>query len=100
MQVSIDGRRETVYSDRLQTRHFDFFFDRPGGAALPDDLAADYIWIPRVLPAARRLHSDSHWFALYEGDQSVIFARSGTARQTPVPQLAAINGVPRFFPGP
>jgi hypothetical protein len=32
MQVSIDGRRETVYSDRVQTRHFDFFFDRPGSA--------------------------------------------------------------------
>jgi hypothetical protein len=100
MQVSIDGRRETVYSDRLQTRHFDFFYDRPGGAALPDDLAADYIWIPRVLPVAQRLHSDPHWFTLYEGDQSVIFARSGIARQTPAPQIASISGVPRFFPGP
>ena len=28
-----------------------FYFDAPGGSALPRDLAADYIWIPRALPS-------------------------------------------------
>jgi hypothetical protein len=100
MQVSIDGRRETVYSDALQTRHFDFFFDRPGGATLPDDLAVDYIWIPRILPAARRLNTDPRWTTIYEGEQSVIFARERSGPSNRPTRLAAVTSAPRFFPGP
>lgn len=100
MQVSIDGRRETVYSESVQTRHFDFFFDRPGGATLPNDLAVDYIWIPRILPAAHRLHTDPHWTTIYEGEQSVIFARAGSGANNRTPRIAAATTIPRFFPGP
>jgi hypothetical protein len=101
MQVSIDGRRETVYSDTVQTRHFDFFYDRRGGATLPHDLRADYIWVPRILPAVPRLRTDSSWTVIYEGEQSVIFERSGLSphRQSP-PVVAAAATTPRFFPGP
>jgi hypothetical protein len=101
MQVSIDGRRETVYSDALQTRHFDFYFDRPGGATLPTDLRADFIWVPRVLPAVRRLRTDGHWTAIYDGKQSVIFERAGLARPEPSTSVVAVAATtPRFFPGP
>ncbi len=101
MQVSIDGRRETVYSNAVQGRHFDFYFDRPGGATLPNDLRADYIWVPRILPAVRRLRADSRWISIYEGDQSVIFERSSLSprpRSTSIAAAAATT--PRFFPGP
>jgi hypothetical protein len=101
MLVSIDGRRETVYSDHLQTRHFDFYFDRVGGATLPEDLRADYIWLPRVLPAVGRLRSSAHWTPIYEGKQSIIFEREGLAHQ---PDSASVLTVatttPRLFPGP
>jgi hypothetical protein len=101
MQVSIDGRRETVYSEKLQTRHFDFYFDRPGGTTLPNDLGADYVWIPRILPAARRLRSDSGWQPIFEGKQSVIFERAALARQTPTASVVlAAAATPRVFPGP
>ena len=76
MKVSIDGRRETVYSADLQTRHLRFFFDAPGGADLATAIAADYVWIPAALPAARQLTSRG-WTRVYEGEQSVIFARPG-----------------------
>jgi hypothetical protein len=101
MQVSIDGRRETVYSDTLQTRHFDFYFDRHGGATLPNDLRADYIWVPRILPAVRRLRTDSSWTPIYEGEQSIIFERSGLSphRQSTA-VVATATPAPRFFPGP
>jgi hypothetical protein len=101
MQVSIDGRRETVYSERVATRHFDFYFDRHGGATLPNDLRADYIWVPRILPAVNRLRADSSWTVIYDGEQSVIFKRSGLSpdRQSN-PVVAAAATTPRFFPGP
>jgi hypothetical protein len=99
MRVSIDGRRETVYSAGLQDRHLRFYFDAPGGAALPRDLAADYVWIPRTLPAARQLAAADGWQRLYEGDQSVIFGRTGLEYpQAPV-MLTAVPA-PRVFPGP
>ena len=101
MQVSIDGRRETVYSDAVQTRHFDFYFDRRGGATLPTDLRADYIWVPRILPAVRRLRTDSSWIPIYEGDQSVIFERSDLSPHRHSDSVvAAAATATRFFPGP
>ena len=101
MQVSIDGRRETVYSDTVQTRHFDFYFDRRDGATLPHDLRADYIWVPRTLPAVRRLRTDSSWTAIYEGEQSVIFERSGLSpHRQATTVVAAAATTRRLFPGP
>jgi hypothetical protein len=101
MQVSIDGRRETVYSDTLQTRHFDFYYDRHGGATLPSDLRADYIWIPRILPAVGRLRADSGWTPIYEGKESIIFERSGLSpHRSTTSVVAAATITPRFFPGP
>jgi hypothetical protein len=101
MQVSIDGRRETVYSETLQTRHFDFYFDRQGGATLPTDLRVDYIWVPRILPAVRRLRTDSGWVPIYEGDQSIIFERSGLSPHRPPTSLVkATAPASRLFPGP
>jgi hypothetical protein len=99
MQVSIDGRRETVYSAALQERHLRFYFDRPGGAALPDELNVDYIWLPRWVPAARELREGNDWTLVYEGEQSQIFERAGSA-SLPM-QAADITAAPRrLFPGP
>ena len=91
------GRRCT--RTRVQTRHFDFYFDRRGGATLPHDLAADYVWIPRILPAARRLRTDAGWTILYDGKQSVIFGRAGLPSIRRVASVAAAT-TPRIFPGP
>ena len=69
MRVSIDGRRETVYSDGgAKPPASTSIFDRGGSSTLPHDLAADYVWIPRILPATRRLRTDGDWTILYEGD--------------------------------
>jgi hypothetical protein len=100
MQVSIDGRRETVYSDSMQTRHFDFFFDRGAGATLPGDLAADYIWIPRILPAVHRLETDRRWIEAYKDDQSIIFVRAGLPSTGRLPVVATTAANDRLFPGP
>ena len=98
LRVSVDGRRETVYSAAVQDRHLRFFFDAPGGAALPAELAADYIWIPKDLPAASRLRADG-WTPLYTDARSVIFSRA------PVPpprsaQSAFGGDSRRCFPDP
>jgi hypothetical protein len=95
MRVSIDGRRETVYSARVQDQHLRFFFDSPGGAELPYTLAADYVWIPRDLPAARRLVADG-WRKGYEGSTSVVLARPGLKIASISSRLTPTS----TFPGP
>lgn len=97
MRVSIDGRRETVYSAELHERHLRFFFDAPAGADLPRELAADYVWIPRQLPAARRLTAYG-WTLLYEGERSAIFGRPGTP--PPKAPLRPAQSNARCFPSP
>ena len=106
LRVSLDGRRETVYSAALRERHLRFYLDGPGGAALPDELRADYVWIPGHLPAAGRLR-DTGWPVLYEGEGSVIFGRPGRAAEggpedwmTPEAAAPAPGSVSRCFPGP
>ena len=98
MRVSIDGRRETAYSDQLQQQHLRFYFDAPGGSSLPADLAADYVWIPRALPAVRRLETNG-WHRVYDDGTSVIFGIAAAATVHPSLVLARA-GESRIFPGP
>jgi hypothetical protein len=100
MRVSVDGRRETVYSDSLQQRHLRFYFAAPGGIDLPQELAADYVWIPTTLPAARQLASDDRWRRLYQGEQSVIFGRTAAAVANATVVMRTAGMRLRVFPGP
>jgi hypothetical protein len=72
--VSIDGRRETAYSAALQRKHLNFYFDVAGSHTLPDELGADYIWIPRGLVVIHRL-SSTGWHIAYEDTDSVVLSR-------------------------
>ncbi|MEO8521554.1 MAG: hypothetical protein ABI603_09335 [Acidobacteriota bacterium] len=72
------------------SRHLRFFFDAPGGAALPEALAADYLWTPKALPAAQRLGSGG-WAVAFEGARSVVFART-PAGSVPALPLSADPG--------
>jgi hypothetical protein len=97
LRVSIDGRRETVYSEAVRDRHGQFYLDEPGGAGLPQELAADYVWIPPYAPAVRGLEA-AGWQRLYQDADSVVFGRAGSrTSNTPVAIAAAVNA---FFPGP
>lgn len=95
--VSVDGRRETVYSSRVQDEHLRFYFDAPGGADLPRELGANYIWIPKTLPAVDRMLREG-WTTVYRGEQSVILARVPLVPGA----IGAIGSTSerRCFPGP
>jgi len=92
VQVSYDGRRETVYSERVRHAHQQFY---AGDAAYARRIQGDYVWIPRTLPVVRRL-LDEGWVAIFEGPRSVVLA----AKSNPgVTRHSAFTG-PRCFPGP
>jgi hypothetical protein len=75
IKVSIDGRRETVYTNRVTTDHFKFYAGAPGFEDYPDRIAADYVWLPRSLPVVERLEAHG-WRVVFEGPVSALLTRS------------------------
>jgi hypothetical protein len=96
IQVSMDGRRETVYSDARVADHLNFYFGGPHATGYPDTLAADFIWIPRTLPVVAALRAGG-WRAAIEGPYSVILVRSDE-RDLPTLFVGAEPTAPRYFP--
>ena len=95
IRVSMDGRRETVYSEEQVWKHLRFYFDEPGGRELVSELSPDYIWLPRTLPAVATLR-DGGWRPLFEGSRSIILT------DRPIGQLQTVSAGSDFrcFPGP
>jgi hypothetical protein len=75
LQVSMDGRRETVYAAATIAAHFAFYRDEPGGRELARRLEPDYLWLPRTLPAVPRLEADG-WQPVFESTRSIVFAQT------------------------
>jgi hypothetical protein len=94
IKVSIDGRRETAYSDALVSDHIDFYRGGDRASRYPDQIGADYIWLPKVLAVVPALEA-SGWRAVFTGPESVILARAAL----PIQASAAAAPV-RQFPGP
>jgi hypothetical protein len=93
LKVSMDGRRETVYGEELIGAHLRFYFGRSDEWRYAESLNADYVWIPRHLPAARALQLHG-WSTLCEGHSSILLARQAPMRKCE--PRAPVNG--RSFP--
>ena len=74
LRVSMDGRRETVYSDALVRAHVRLYDDAPRATALVARLRPDLIWLPAGLPVVASLELDG-WQPVFRGRTSVILAR-------------------------
>ena len=99
LRVSMDGRRETVYSERSVDLHLDMYLGTLDGLAYLDGLQADYVWVPKDLPLADGLMKSSSWAPLYRGERSVIFGKASLVPAgTPVQEGAPVRC--RCFPGP
>jgi hypothetical protein len=101
MSVSIDGRRETVYSTETLRRHLDFYFVPATRSAFLADARPDYIWLPPHLPVVRALEDDG-WQVLFKGPKSVLLARAGSATDAGTARSSRLTtGIAdRCFPGP
>jgi hypothetical protein len=93
--VSMDGRRETVYSDAVIGEH-ETFYTRPDERhVILDRLEPDYVWLPSSLEVVRRLQSDG-WVPLFSGNRSVLLGRRAADPSIYTPAAVAV----RCFPGP
>ena len=63
LPVSIDGRRETIFSQQVVDRHLQFYYRPSTREAFLSDFRPDYIWLPHDLPVVPRLLADG-WVPL------------------------------------
>jgi hypothetical protein len=94
IRVSMDGRRETVYSSRMRQLHTDVYTNAPGALAAIAQMNPDYIWLPRNSPTPPVLLG-SGWFTIFQGSRSLILGR----HSRPV-SVATVISAQRAFPGP
>jgi hypothetical protein len=104
VKVSIDGRRETVYSDENYGRSLDFERGTGDWDALLKTAPTDLVLIRTGSRAATLLSRTGGWVPLYADTFSVLLAResfSGLTQilATPIPALPD-NGDGLCFPDP
>lgn len=100
LRVSMDGRRETIYSDAVVDAHLDMYLGMESGMEYFERVRPDAVWLPASLPVIELLSKSSAWVAVYRGPQSVLFVRTSSplaARAAPVDTAPASC---RCFPGP
>jgi hypothetical protein len=96
IRVSMDGRRETVYSTRVLDDHSAFYRNQPGAIDYADRIAADCVWIPSRLDVVAGLQARG-WTLVGRTDTSAVLRRKPIG--TIIPVVPAAAG-PRRFPGP
>ncbi|HSC27326.1 MAG TPA: hypothetical protein VLD67_08635 [Vicinamibacterales bacterium] len=93
--VSMDGRRETVYSDEVVADHFRFYGGSPDMVDYPDRIGADHVWLPSHFPVIDRL-SSAGWTRILDTGKSVVLARKGE----PIAYRPDAESGPNAFPWP
>jgi hypothetical protein len=96
IQVSMDGRREAVYSEAVRARHLGFYFDAPENRMYATELNADYIWLQKDLPIVKTL-TQQGWMRIFQGTRSIVFAQRGGHERR---EASSPPQTPRCFPGP
>jgi hypothetical protein len=96
LRVSMDGRRETVYSDRRLAEHDAILFGTPDGMRTLSEWRPEYVWLPASSTATKA------WLAQHDYRIELDAARSFVAVRADLPHLAsppADTGVAACFPG-
>jgi hypothetical protein len=74
LKVSMDGRRETVYSAAMLQAHNRFYRNEPGAREFLERLSPDYVWLPKSLPVSAGI-AGWGWMPIFETGMSTVWAR-------------------------
>jgi hypothetical protein len=78
IRVSMDGRRETVYSDTVWTDHRRFYAGAPDMVDYPDRIGADHVWLPSRFAMVDELTRHG-WTKVLDTGKSVVLSRDARA---------------------
>ena len=97
VRVSIDGRRETMYSDAIYRENLDFMQGRGQWDRLVNRQETELALVHRHRPVFDLMKQKAGWVLVYQDELCALFAREGSPslaqiRQAPVPDLPADGG--------
>jgi hypothetical protein len=92
VRVSIDGRRETIYSDAVYRENLDLMLGRGRWDTLVDRPETGLALVHRGRPVFELMKQKPGWILAYQDELCAIFAREGSPalaqlRRAPVPDL-------------
>jgi hypothetical protein len=94
LRVSMDGRRETIYSDTVLEEHFALYEGTPEGVAYLQRLSPDYVWLPASKTRVR------DWLAVHGYRIDVDSTDSFVAVRADLPNVSPRRGtIDACFPG-
>jgi hypothetical protein len=95
LRVSMDGRRETIYSAGFLETHFDLYEARPRGLTAFQTWNAEYVWLPNQWTALRDWLVDNGYRLDVQTRESFVAVRKD------LPALAGAGApIGNCFPGP
>ncbi len=94
IRVSMDGRRETVYSEQVTADHMRFYSGAADMVDYPDRIGADHVWLPSDLPIIEPLQRRG-WSKVLDTGTSIVLSRNAT----PIAMRMVPDG-PNVFPWP
>jgi len=99
IRVSFDGRRETVYSDRVIEDHLSVYANHPGADIAISAMKPDFVWLPTTFGVLGELEKTG-WVPLFRGPLSTLLAQGtgDSAQDAALPVSSAREA--RCFPGP
>ncbi|MFV1988688.1 MAG: hypothetical protein ACC682_15545 [Gemmatimonadota bacterium] len=77
VRVSMDGRRETVYSDGVYQEYLRFQHGLEGWRGVLDRPETDFVLFSKLWPTVQLVDLDPEWEKVYEDDISALFVRAG-----------------------
>lgn len=87
VQLSMDGRRETVYSQKRLDEHDVILFGRHGAAELLTQWQPEYIWLPRGSRVARNWLDEARYRIAWESEVSYLAVRPDLPALRPPPEV-------------
>jgi hypothetical protein len=95
LRVSIDGRRETVYSERVLREQMAIGLGRPNGLAALERMTPEYVWLP-----SEHSRGTAEWLAKHGYRLDIATERSFVAVRGDLPVVAPVpGGAASCFPG-
>jgi hypothetical protein len=103
IKVSYDGRRETVYSDRVRVLNDEFTLGTGQWDRLLASHEVDMALVSKAFPVSNLMKRMPGWRSLYEDSQAALFVREGARPmseigRTPMPVLPP-EGTAACWPG-
>jgi hypothetical protein len=92
VKVSVDGRRETVYSPEVYQQNLNFLFGVFDWDEILRTYPIDLILISKMTPTFNLMEVQSGWTIVYEDEVSALFTVSGSNQEKLI--QSSLGGVP------